>query len=710
MAGGVLEYPIFAPGASPSGMTAGPDGNLWFVDVGDPNRVARITPEGKITEFAVPGSVGGSQTITEGPDGNVWMVATGGGTGAQSWILRVTPKGVVTKFSVPGAGPDGITTGPDGNLWFTQLFKNTIGQMSPSGVLLHEFPILGEAPRSIVTGPDGNLWFIQSDASGGEIGRLNPSGEPNFFRLNSPHQADPTGIIVGPDRNLWFTDAGRGKVGRITTAGEVTEFALPAGANPQGLASGPDGNIWFTASGGDRGGAVGRISPSGTIRLFELPGRLAEPIGIAAGRDGRMWFTEAGVNRIGSIGETVPEVGLPSRLVSFGSAALPATRTVTVANSGDAVLSITSVRISGAAATSFAIRRDSCGGRSVAIGATCQVDVSLTPGGQGVLTGLLQLTDNATGSPQSVSLVAQVPACRLPVFTQSESPVAVAGGFIDVRTGVTTPDPRAKFDFNSKTGLYSSTVTPRLIGTFAASYDPLAGRWLPADPAAISADGSRYAYTASPTDSLNRALHVVDVATGHDRVINLVPAGPWSVVGFGPDGIYLHQAYEGIGPGLTVVNPDSGIVRKAIPDAHVFKAGDGAAWAGVFNPKDPLPQPPSEGGTFNEVVRRDLATGQSAPWLYVSGANLYVAAESQGRLLVTGYFSHGSRAWIVSDANQAERLTVPGTGEDFTFTTGFVSDANGVWIAGPGGIYLWGPGKGLSLMSETAATPAGACI
>ena len=690
-------------------MTAGPDGNLWFVDMGDQNRVARVTPSGVITEFAVPGSVGGPETITAGPDGNVWMAADGGGTGAESWILRVSPKGVVTRFSVPGAGPDGITTGPDGNLWFTEFFRSLIGQMSPAGVLLREFPIPSGSPRGIVTGPDGNLWFTEAGTSSSAIARMAPSGEVIEFPLvgsSDANQLNPTAIVAGRDHNLWFTEASGGKVGRITTAGVITEFRLPGTGNPQGLTVGPDGNIWFTVS----EGAVGRITPNGTIRLFSLPGRNAQPIGIAAGSDGRIWFTEAGVNRVGRIGETVPEVGLASRLLSFGTDAVASTRTVTVANSGDAALSIASVKIAGDSAAAFAIVRNTCGGRTVAIGATCQVDVTLTPRpGHGVLAGLLQLTDNATASPQSVSLVAQLPACRLPVFTRSESPVAVQGGFLDLRTGVLAPDPRATFSFDSKTGQYQSKTAPTLIGLLPASYDPVTGRWLPMGSASTSPDHTRYAYAGFPATSIDRRVHVVDIGTGRDRVITL-PQGPWNVVGFGSDGVYVNQSYEGIGPGLTLVNPDTGTVRSVFADGVVYAVGDGTAWVGGFNPKDPVPPPPSMGGSYNEVVRRDLATGQKTPWLYVSGANLYVAAASKTTLLVTGYFRHGSGTWIVSGANQAQRLTIPGTREDFPFAGGLVSDAGGVWLAGPGGIYLWRSGAGLSLVSEVGATPAGSCV
>jgi len=41
-----------------------------------------------------------------------------------------------------------------------------------------------------------------------------------------PVWAGPIGITAGPDGNLWFTEMVAGKVGRITTAGVVTEFPV----------------------------------------------------------------------------------------------------------------------------------------------------------------------------------------------------------------------------------------------------------------------------------------------------------------------------------------------------------------------------------------------------------------------------------------------------------------------------------------------------
>jgi len=66
--------------------------------------------------------------ITTGPDGNVWF--TGGTTYR---ISRLTPDGVLTEFplSTLTGVLAGITTGPDDSLWFSEVDANAIGAFGP---------------------------------------------------------------------------------------------------------------------------------------------------------------------------------------------------------------------------------------------------------------------------------------------------------------------------------------------------------------------------------------------------------------------------------------------------------------------------------------------------------------------------------------------------------------------------------------------------
>ena len=89
-----------------------------------------------------------------------------------------------------------------------------------------------------------------------------------------------------------------------------------------------------------------------------------------------------------------------TQLVGTPSAA----QTETVTNSGTANLAISTVTIGGANAGDFAKSTDTCSGASVAPSGTCSVGVTFTPAIGGVRTASLTFADNATGSPQSVSL------------------------------------------------------------------------------------------------------------------------------------------------------------------------------------------------------------------------------------------------------------------------------------------------------------------
>ena len=68
----VTEFSAGIPaGAGCEGITAGPDGNLWFTERSG-NRIGRITTAGVVTEFSTGISVGVFPfDTTVGPDGNL---------------------------------------------------------------------------------------------------------------------------------------------------------------------------------------------------------------------------------------------------------------------------------------------------------------------------------------------------------------------------------------------------------------------------------------------------------------------------------------------------------------------------------------------------------------------------------------------------------------------------------------------------------------
>jgi hypothetical protein len=107
----------------------------------------------------------------------------------------------------------------------------------------------------------------------------------------------------------------------------------------------------------------------------------------------------------GSTTGTTPVASLSPPTLTFANQAAgssSAAQSITLNNNGSAALSITSIAITGTNPSDFA-QTNNCGS-SVAAGASCTISVTFTPAASGSFTAALTLTDNATGSPQSLTL------------------------------------------------------------------------------------------------------------------------------------------------------------------------------------------------------------------------------------------------------------------------------------------------------------------
>ncbi len=179
------------------------------------------------------------------------LASCGGGSSSPG----VPPGPSFTQYAVSnGMAPSGpITVGSDGALWLIATSKygnqGSLSRVTTTGAATMEF---SSDPSQIVpfgactTGSDAAVWFFTIGAG---FGRITPSGNVRFFPL--PTNAYVQAMTVGPDGAVWFTDTGTHALGRITTAGAVTEY--PTTLLPYlsgGIATGPDGALWFTSYAG----------------------------------------------------------------------------------------------------------------------------------------------------------------------------------------------------------------------------------------------------------------------------------------------------------------------------------------------------------------------------------------------------------------------------------------------------------------------------
>lgn len=233
----------------------GPDGNFWATGN---QRIARIlsVPPYTITEFPITWWAGTG--LTAGPDGNMWFPAPNGG------IARILVDAPNTVTVFPAAQTNDLVSGPDGNIWF--LSTNAVGRLDPQPPnTITMFP----APSGVVIngrlrlGQDGNLWFYASKSGVLQVGRFLLSDLSTFTFVDLPPEiadTDMAALLSTSDGNIWVTGAGDADgvviqaMWRIPENGlnTVSRIALPIATNlisgSGNIRAGTDNDIWYLGS------------------------------------------------------------------------------------------------------------------------------------------------------------------------------------------------------------------------------------------------------------------------------------------------------------------------------------------------------------------------------------------------------------------------------------------------------------------------------
>ncbi len=145
--------------------------------------------------------------------------------------------------------------------------------------------------------------------------------------------------------------------------------------------------------------AVGKTCTISVTFLPKAPGTFTAQVKIADNASGspqKISLTGTG---------TAPAVSLSTGSLTFASTKVgtaAAVQKITLKNTGNAALNLSGIGIGGGGASSFS-QTNSCGAR-VAAGGTCTISVTFKPKAEGKLTASVSIADNATGSPQTVSL------------------------------------------------------------------------------------------------------------------------------------------------------------------------------------------------------------------------------------------------------------------------------------------------------------------
>src|SRR2546427_355389 len=190
-------------------------------------------------------------------------------------------------------------------------------------------------------------------------------------------------------------------------------------------------------------------------------------------------------------------------------------------NNGGTPLNLASITITGAQAADFAFAAgNTCptGAGSVAPGASCTISVSFTPAATGARAATVTITDDATGSPQSVSLAGTgiAPAVTL-------SPTNVAFG--EQRLSTTSPAQTVTLT-NSGTATLSITSTV-LAGSNPGDFAIAAGTTCTNGATVVAGASCLVNLTFTPTAASARTatVTITDDAAGSPQSVLLTGTG-----------------------------------------------------------------------------------------------------------------------------------------------------------------------------------------
>jgi hypothetical protein len=207
---------------------------------------------------------------------------------------------------------------------------------------------------------------------------------------------------------------------------------------------------------------------------------------------------------------TAPAVSFSPTSLSFGNQAVgttSASQPVTLTNTGTATLTISGI----VASVGFA-QTNTCGA-SVAAAASCTINVTFTPSVSGSASGTVSVTDNASGSPQTVSLTGTGTVQTAPGV--SFSPTSL--GFGNQLVGTSSQ--------SMPVTLTNSGTAALTISTISATTDFTQTNNCGSSLAAAASCTINVIFSPDSPGSLSGTLSVTDNATGSPQTVPLTGTG-----------------------------------------------------------------------------------------------------------------------------------------------------------------------------------------
>jgi virginiamycin B lyase len=187
-------------------------GNLWFT--GQSGVYGRVDPgTGEVEVFDAPRGIG-PYGITATPDGSVWFASLAG-----SYIARIdAPRGQAPPVDVPtsGGGARRIWSDSRGRLWVTEWFAGKLARYDPASRSWKEWRLPGSVPQpyAVYVDDDDVVWV--TDFGANALVRFDPQLE-RFRVLPFPTPGAEVRQLLGRPGEVWGAESGTDKIVLLLT-------------------------------------------------------------------------------------------------------------------------------------------------------------------------------------------------------------------------------------------------------------------------------------------------------------------------------------------------------------------------------------------------------------------------------------------------------------------------------------------------------------
>jgi len=213
----MFPLPPEATGANLNTAAFDGDGTLWFT--GQNGVIGSVDPvSGKVTVAPSPRGRG-PYGITATPDGAVWFASLAGDYLGQIAVEAITGAITADEIDPPttGAGPRRVWSDSEGALWISEWNAGQVGRYDPATKTWKEWPLPGEDPHAYAVFVDtqDDIWL--SDFGGNALVRFDP-GTETFTVVALPDPGAAVRQLNGRAGEVWGAESAVDKLVVVRTA------------------------------------------------------------------------------------------------------------------------------------------------------------------------------------------------------------------------------------------------------------------------------------------------------------------------------------------------------------------------------------------------------------------------------------------------------------------------------------------------------------